>query len=120
MKEEKFKVTLKLENELSDPIVEILNKKVDILPDSSVLTSLDINVYNNSSEELTVIDDIKIDENERDNSYSMIIYFVKPGDTIWKIAKKFKSTIEEIVKVNQIENENMINVGEKLFIPREV
>ena len=50
----------------------------------------------------------------------MIIYFVKPGDTIWKIAKKFKSTIEEIVKVNQIEDENMINVGEKLFIPREV
>ena len=119
-KEEKFKVTLKLENELSDPIVEILNKKVDILPDSSVLTSFDINVYNNSSEELTVIDDIKFNENERDNSYSMIIYFVKPGDTIWKIAKKFKSTIEEIVKVNQIEDENMINVGEKLFIPREV
>ena len=119
-KEEKFKVNLKQDKELIDPTIENTNKKIDVLPDSSVLTTFDINIYNNSSEELSVIDDIIIDENEIDNSYSMIIYFVKPGDTIWKIAKKFKSTINEIVKVNQIEDEDIINVGDKLFIPREV
>ena len=47
----------------------------------------------------------------------MIIYFTKPGDTLWKIAKKFKSTVGSIVKLNNIENENFIDVGKQLFIP---
>ena len=38
--------------------------------------------------------------------------------TLWKIAKKFGSTVDEIVKVNGIENPDVIMPGEQLFIPR--
>ena len=48
----------------------------------------------------------------------MVIYFVKQGDTLWSIAKKFKSTVEDIAKVNDIENANKISVGQRLYIPR--
>ena len=48
----------------------------------------------------------------------MVIYFVKPKDTLWKIAKSFDSTVEEIARVNEIENVDSIMPGMKLFIPR--
>ena len=43
---------------------------------------------------------------------------VKPGDTLWKIAKMFKSTVEDIAKINDIEDVNKISVGQQLYIPR--
>ena len=48
----------------------------------------------------------------------MVIYFVKPNDTIWNIAKRFGSTVDDIVRVNGIENPENIQVGKQLFIPR--
>ena len=89
----------------SDNTVDI---KVDLIFSSSVSKNADINI----------IDDIKEDENRCNPCYSMIIYFVKPGDTLWKIAKKFGSTIEEIARVNGIEMIDKLNVAQQLFIPR--
>lgn len=51
---------------------------------------------------------------------SLIIYFIKDGDSLWKIAKKFKTTIDEIAEINNIENVDKIETGEQLFIPRHV
>lgn len=48
----------------------------------------------------------------------MTIYFAKPGDSLWKIAKKFRSTVDNIAKVNGIEDVDKIEVGQQLFIPR--
>ena len=59
-----------------------------------------------------------MDEASPKESYSMIVYFVKPSDTLWKIAKKFGSTIEDIARVNEIGDINKIDVGKQLFIPR--
>ena len=50
----------------------------------------------------------------------MIIYCVKQGDSLWKIAKKFKSTVKEIANINEIEDENKINIGDKIYIPRAI
>ena len=52
--------------------------------------------------------------------YSVIIYVVKPGDTLWKIAKRFGSTVNDIVRVNGIEKPDKLNVGEKIYIPKYV
>lgn len=68
--------------------------------------------------EINVIDDIKEDEDKNTNQYSMIVYFVKQGDTLWSIAKRFGSTIEEIARVNGIELVDKLNVAQQLFIPR--
>lgn len=71
-----------------------------------------------NSEDLNLIQDIDITEDSNHNPYSMIIYFVKPGDTLWKIAKQFKSKVEDIAKINEIEDENKIYVGQQLYIPK--
>ena len=64
------------------------------------------------------IQDIEISEDTNYNPYSMVIYFVKPGDTLWKIAKQFKSKVEDIARINKIEDSNKIYVGEQLYIPK--
>ena len=49
-----------------------------------------------------------------------IVYEVKPGDNLSKIAKKHKCTETEIIKLNKIKNPNRIWVGLKLKIPAPV
>lgn len=44
------------------------------------------------------------------------IYVVKKGDTLGKIAKKFKTTVDELVRINNIPNKNLINIGQKICI----
>lgn len=65
---------------------------------------------------INVIENIEEKECEKKNEYSMVVYFVKPCDTIWKIAKMFKVTMESIINANELENPDKINVGDKLYI----
>ena len=67
---------------------------------------------------INIIDDINEAENRDFESYSLIIYYVKSGDTLWNIAKRFRSTVDEIARINGIEDVDRLNVGEQLFIPR--
>ncbi|MDK2799359.1 MAG: hypothetical protein PWP27_1241 [Clostridiales bacterium] len=50
---------------------------------------------------------------------SIVIYFVQEGDTFWNIAKKYCTTIQEIIKVNELENVNTLHQGQQLFIPKK-
>lgn len=43
-------------------------------------------------------------------------YVVKKGDTLSKIAKKYKTTVAQLVKWNNIKNKNLIKVGQKLRV----
>ena len=49
---------------------------------------------------------------------SINIYIVKPGDSIWKIAKKYKTSMENIIKINKLENPDIIDIGQKILIIR--
>lgn len=71
-----------------------------------------------NNENISFIQDINVTEDINQDMYSMVIYFVKPGDTLWKIAKQFRSRVEDIARVNGIEDANKIYVGEQLYIPK--
>lgn len=43
-------------------------------------------------------------------------YTVKSGDTLTSIAKKYNTTVDKLVKDNNIKNKNLIYVGQKLII----
>ncbi len=45
-------------------------------------------------------------------------YIVKPGDTLSAIADQFGTTVEAIVKANDIEDPDFISEGQELKIPR--
>jgi hypothetical protein len=48
---------------------------------------------------------------------SLTIYVVQHGDTLWKIAKKYATTIDALVKLNNIEELDIVKVGHRLIIP---
>jgi LysM repeat protein len=47
---------------------------------------------------------------------SCVVYTVKTGDTLWKISKTYKTTVERLVQANKIKDPDMILVGQKLKI----
>ena len=121
-KEEIFRIQLTLEKELSEANIQIVNSRYVLLPDSSIDIELEVIVLteNANQEKIELIKEVQIEEECNDDGYSMIIYFVKQGDSLWNIAKRFKSTVNEIVHINDITNEEKINVGDKLYIPRAI
>lgn len=102
--------------------VEVTNRDFIIGADGSIDTKIDLEFVLNISNtiKINIIDEINIDENRDRQIYSMVIYFVKPNDTLWEIAKKFRSTVDDIARVNKIEDINKIYPGQQLFIPKYV
>ncbi|TYQ14808.1 UNVERIFIED_CONTAM: LysM domain-containing protein [Acetivibrio alkalicellulosi] len=49
---------------------------------------------------------------------SMIIYFSKYEDCLWDIAKKYQTTVDDIKKVNKLDNEELL-LGKQIIIPRK-
>ena len=50
-------------------------------------------------------------------SFADTTYTVKPGDTLYSIARSFNTTVPAIVAANNISNPNVIYVGQVLIIP---
>lgn len=79
-----------------------------------------VSVYTrvNYSVEKDFLVDIVVAEDEiPKKKASITIYVVQAGDTLWKIAKKYYTTIDEILRVNALDNENNIDIGKKILIP---
>ena len=43
-------------------------------------------------------------------------YIVKYGDTLWGISRRFNTTVDKLVALNNIANRNLIYAGQKLRI----
>lgn len=76
----------------------------------------DTNMYRTAN--LNMIDSIEENDEREEQDYSIAIYIVKKGDTLWNIAKEFGSTVDGIARVNGIEDKNQIMPGQKLYIPK--
>ena len=100
--------------------IEITKKDFVLMPDGNIDIKIDMSFKLNIVKEATinVIDDIEETRAKDSSAFSIVIYYTKPEDTLWNIAKRFGSTVAEIVKINEIENPDVIMPGEQLFIPR--
>ena len=91
------------------------------MPDKSLDIKVDLVFTSVLSQNanIDIIDNIEEDSKELNRQQcSMVIYFVKPNDTLWKIAKRFGSTVDDIARVNDIADADNIQIGQQLFIPR--
>ena len=73
---------------------------------------------NSSLKNISVIENVSCTDVEEENDYKMFMYFVKPGDSVWEIAKRFKVPMEDVVSLNNLENPEKIQVGDRLYIMR--
>ena len=67
---------------------------------------------------ISVIENVSLSECEEDCEYKMFMYFVKGGDTVWNIAKRFKVCMNDIIKLNNLECPDKLKVGDRLYIMR--
>ena len=56
--------------------------------------------------------------NNSASTASTVEYVVKSGDTLSKIAKMYNTTVEQLAKFNNIQNVNLIVVGQVIRIPK--
>lgn len=95
--------------------IEIVEEKYQI---NNEYLELEIKIELKTNEEsfldLTYIDTIEIKDRIDDES-KMCMYFIKKGDSIWNIAKEFNVSKDELMRINNLEDEN-ITLGDKLFI----
>ena len=110
------------ENTNTDMEIEVINQDFIIQDGGSIISNIDLMMNQNSYQNtnLNIMNEIQSNGERESEDYSVIMYIVKKGDTLWNIAKEFGSTVEDIVRVNGIEDENKISVGQKIFVPRFV
>ncbi len=118
-----FETRLKCLGVDNNSIVELTSsisaQDFNIMPGGEVNINLDIDFTVNSSNEATISLISSIDELENSESYdyNMVIYTAMAGDTLWKIAKEFRSTVKSIMETNELKDESVIP-GTKLFIEK--
>lgn len=104
--------------------IEVRNSDLNLLDkqftvnNEYVNCSLIINIKDNEKniKNINIIENIETQDIEDDCEYKMVVYFVKKGDTIWNIAKKFKVYSKNILKANNLEENCKLNVGDRLYI----
>ena len=70
--------------------------------------------------EVNIISKIDVNEDLTDDYLmpSIVIYFVQSGDTLWNIAKRYRTTVEDIADINDIDADDMLMPNQKLLIPK--
>lgn len=95
-------------------IANTYNISVDTLIKDNTLTDTNLsigqilNIRTNKNEVLECFGDLVDDSN--------IIYTVKKGDSLYKIANKYNTTVSLLLKTNNLSNASLV-VGQKLIIP---
>lgn len=81
--------------------------------------SLEVLAFSNESTKAVLnIEMSPVDMEKKKALPGMIGYIVKPGDTLWSIAKKYYTTIDRIQQINELEGDEILP-GDKLVILKE-
>ncbi len=105
----------------SEPLVEcsasLISCSYTLSSDNSVDIRANVNVSLSliESQCTKLISDMTCCE-APEKTASLIVYFVSEGDTVWDIAKKYKTTPEKIIALNSLDSEAPLSAGTKLLI----
>ena len=91
---------------------KINNKQIEV--NAGIL----VNTAVSSQQKHQLVKNISFLESPQDNTPlpGIVLYIARSGDTVWKVAKKYRTTIDDIKKINEIELGKEIKPGTKLLI----
>lgn len=69
---------------------------------------------------ITNVNETPIEDRDNEKYPSITIYFSQPGDNLWKIAKKYRTTVDDILRVNELNRDDAIGVGQQIIVPRKI
>ncbi len=76
-----------------------------------------VTTHVNKEENINGIKNIELSEEKLPEMPSIIIYYVKAGDTLWNIAKRYRTTVKEIMTYNELKDDK-IYPNQQLIIPK--
>ncbi|MDD4494097.1 MAG: DUF3794 domain-containing protein [Eubacteriales bacterium] len=103
--------------------VQHLNYSLASSQEVDLRLSLDALVKLSAETEIPVITEAEEEETAEtrsESSVSVLIYFAKAGDSLWNIAKKYRTTVEAIERVNELETGAKLVLGQQIFIPKKL
>jgi spore morphogenesis protein SipL/LysM domain-containing protein len=108
----------------------IINLKCNLKDINYILKKESVSIENSISYKLSLNKDkmiycIKnIEETgeiiDKRNKPSITIYIVQKGDMLWDVAKRYNTTIEEILDANNLESDYVMEVGDKIIIEKKL
>jgi LysM repeat protein len=72
-----------------------------------------------SEEIITDVNEFPLDYSKLEVLPGIVGYVVKNDDTLWKLAKKYYTTVDKIKETNELSND-FIKVGDTLLIVKNV
>ena len=107
---------------LFDVNVDVDNISYNItLPDEIELRcNISVNVTAvraNQVQCITSVETSDLPEAEPCGAYCVRIYFVRKGDTLWNIAKKYRVCLDRLMKLNNLSEDSVLMPGQRLMIP---
>jgi len=87
--------------------------------ETEVRLSLTFNTTVIKEEETHIIGDIEITDIDSEtlmSQASMTVYIARPGDSLWKIAKRYNTPIDELLAINELEHPGKLVAGQKLLM----
>ena len=104
---------------LSELYVNILREESDLDKGKlQINCELYINAAVMSVESAEYVDKIKYKDTDNIKDYPLVVYYPKTNDSLWSIAKKYRTTIQEIASANGIEDISVLNT-KVLIIPKK-
>lgn len=73
---------------------------------------------NLSTNNILVGQNLKVKLNSEKPLEDYLVYTVKSGDSLWKIANNYNTTVDTLMKINNLKGTNLI-INEQLLIPKE-
>ncbi|MBQ8299475.1 MAG: DUF3794 domain-containing protein [Clostridia bacterium] len=91
-------------------------RKVD---SSQIQIKVNMNFNVTVKEEMMIegVNSITVLDSQIEETPSIVIYYVKPNDSLWKIAKNYRSTVAEIKEYNMLKDD-LIFPNQQLIIPK--
>ncbi len=105
----------------SEPQIEIISCSYTITASNRMETNiqLSINAAIYEKKEINLISDITVDSTkqiQRKNKNAMTVYFPNEGETVWDIARNYNASVEEIMRINALDSQNLCS-GKMLLVP---
>ncbi len=101
--------------------IEIADLEYELNSQGNLKLNMNINVESDITDSVIIntINGLEITDERNVAPASVVIYPVKKGDSLWSIAKKFGTTIEDIKSANDLVDETIYPM-QQLIIPRKV
>ena len=119
--EYKYPVNCELGSPYAEPQIEVISCTYTITSSNNIeiRVELSINAAIYEKCEMSLISDVQVNTErltERKQTHALVVYYCSEEDTVWDIARKYNSGVNEIMKVNNLLDDAVLN-GKMLLIP---